>query len=67
MQIEDWIILAAILGSWPMAHFTITSRFFDFVFWHKLITLVAKEGFGKHIYDLNDGDLAVIFKNCKDS
>jgi hypothetical protein len=29
--------------------------------------LVAKEGFGKHVYDLNDGDLAIIFKNCKDS
>ena len=28
---------------------------------------VAKEGFGKHVYGLNDGDLAVIFKNIKDS
>lgn len=32
---------------------------------HVLTMPVAKEGFGKHVYDLNDGDLAVIFKNCK--
>jgi hypothetical protein len=30
-----------------------------------LIIPVAKQGFGKHAWDLNDGDLSEILKKCK--
>ena len=47
---EDWIIALALLLSLGSTYFTIT-------FCH--------EGFGKHIWDLDDGDLSHILKNCE--
>lgn len=47
---EDWIIASALILSFGGTYFTVT-------FCH--------QGFGKHIWDLNDGDLAQILENCK--
>jgi hypothetical protein len=47
---EDWIIASALLLSFGSTYFTVTS---------------SHEGFGKHIWDLNDGDLSQILENCK--
>jgi hypothetical protein len=47
---EDWIIATALLLSFGSTYFTVT-------FCH--------EGFGKHIWDLNDGDLSTILENCE--
>jgi uncharacterized membrane protein len=47
---EDWIIACALLLSVVSTYFTVT---------------FCKEGFGKHIWDLNDGDLSRILENCK--
>jgi hypothetical protein len=49
---EDWIIASALLLSFGSTYLTVT---------------ICHEGFGKHIWDLNDGDLSQILEYCKTS
>jgi hypothetical protein len=48
LQAEDWIIASALLLSFVSVYFTVVLR---------------DEGFGKHIWDINDGDLSGILQN----